>query len=197
VETRVAALNQHRGIPDVAYDSDVLTSSFIWVGFFPNLFYDGWYSASGTSEASPQWGGIVAIANQFAGHPLGFLNPKLYALGAASGSEVFDDITFGSNAFPYAGVPGYLATPGWDLASGWGTPKADALVRALAQMKDEGCGNACDDHISESQYHPAEQAATGRVPALGGPANSLNGRLGWQAAMPRQTHAQTPAISSR
>jgi subtilase family serine protease len=128
-------LNQHRGIPDVAYDSDVLTSSFIWIGFFPNLLYNGWYSSSGTSEASPQWAGIAAIANQFAGHSLGFLNPKLYALGYANGSDVFHDITFGSNAFPYAAVPGYLATPGWDLTSGWGTPRVDALVRALAEMQ--------------------------------------------------------------
>ena len=130
-------LNGYRGFPDVAYNADGLTPIWIYVGFFPDAPQNGWYTAMGTSEGSPQWAGIVAIANQYAGRPLGFLNPKLYALGArGDGSKYFHDITFGSNAFPFAGVPGYLATPGWDLTTGWGTPKADKLVKALAQQGD-------------------------------------------------------------
>ena len=127
-------LNGYRGFPDVAYNADGLTPTWVYASFFPDPAQVGWYTVFGTSEGSPQWAGIVAIANQYAGRPLGFLNPKLYALGArADSSKYFHDITFGSNAFVFAGVPGYLATPGWDLTTGWGTPKADKLVKALAQ----------------------------------------------------------------
>jgi subtilase family serine protease len=86
----------------------------------------GFYSICGTSEGSPQWAGIVADLNQFAGRPLGFLNPALYALGGSGRfSTVGRDITVGNNALldvPGATAPGYSATPGWDPASGWGTP---------------------------------------------------------------------------
>ena len=43
----------------------------------------GWYPACGTSEATPLFAGIVALADQVAGHPLGLINPALYQLSAA------------------------------------------------------------------------------------------------------------------
>lgn len=129
-------LNNHRGIPDVAFNADMLTPTLFYAGFFPIPALNGYYTASGTSVGTPQWAGIVAIANQFAGHPLGFLNPKLYSIaGRDDGAQSFRDITFGSNAFPFAGVAGYTATRGWDLATGWGTPKVDQLVQQLADQQ--------------------------------------------------------------
>jgi subtilase family serine protease len=122
-------LNNHRGIPDVAYNADPNTPILVYLSFLGPQ-YAGYYSIGGTSEGSPQWAGIIADANQLAGHPLGFLNPKLYAIGAES--DLFHDITFGSNASN--GVPGYTATPGWDLMSGWGTPDLGSLVWKMAQQ---------------------------------------------------------------
>jgi subtilase family serine protease len=122
-------LNGHRGIPDVAYNADGSTSILIYLSFLgPSAA--GYYAIGGTSEGSPQWAGIIADANQLAGHPLGFLNPKLYSLGR---SELFHDIVFGANALN--GVPGYVATRGWDLTTGWGTPNASRLVRELADSE--------------------------------------------------------------
>lgn len=107
----------------------------VYVGFFPNPNNNGYYSIGGTSEGSPQWAGIIADANQLAGQPLGFLNPKLYLLRAlGEQSDFFHDIRFGSNASPFYGVPGYIASPGWDLTTGWGTPKVEKLVRELAKQ---------------------------------------------------------------
>ena len=127
-------LQHHRGIPDVAYNADPNTPIVIYVGFFPNPADDGYYFASGTSEGPPQWAGIVADANQLAGHPLGFLNPQLYVLGATDGqSPFFHDITVGNDGF--SGVPGYDATPGWDLADGWGTPNVSSLAGELAKSR--------------------------------------------------------------
>jgi subtilase family serine protease len=124
-------LNNYRGIPDVAYNADPNTAILIYVSFLGPQ-NAGFYFIGGTSEGSPQWAGIIADANQLAGHALGFLNPKLYAIGAES--DLFHDITFGSNAFNgFNGVPGYIATPGWDLATGWGTPDLGKLVSEMAK----------------------------------------------------------------
>jgi subtilase family serine protease len=111
-------LQNHRGIPDVAYDADPKTGIPIYTSFF----FPSYNTFFGTSIGSPGWAGIIADANQMAGHPLGFLNPKLYLLGATIGqSKFFHDITIGNNSFN--GVPGYRATIGWDFTTGWGTPK--------------------------------------------------------------------------
>lgn len=128
-------LDNHRGLPDIAYNADPRTAILIYLSFL-GANAAGYYFIGGTSEGSPQWAGIIADANQLAGHPLGFLNPKLYSLGASAlQSQFFHDITFGSNAFNgFNGVPGYSATVGWDFDTGWGTPRLGNLVQELARQ---------------------------------------------------------------
>ena len=90
------------------------------------------FGFSGTSCGSPQWAALVAIANQVAGHRLGDINPTLYALGQ-SGADVYNDVTVGNNSVPAPfDITGFSAGPGWDAATGWGSPKANNLVPALA-----------------------------------------------------------------
>jgi subtilase family serine protease len=132
-----STLAGHRGVPDVSYNADDANSAiFVYTSFLGAAYGPaavGYYLIGGTSEGAPQWAGIVADLNQYAHAPLGFLNPKLYALGAAGLFPVFGhDITQGNNS--YGGVPGYSATPGWDPASGWGTPKFDLLPEKWAQF---------------------------------------------------------------
>jgi subtilase family serine protease len=123
-------LGGRRGIPDVTYNADPNTPIWVYFGFFPDPSDNGFYFAAGTSAGSPQWAGITADANQLAGRPLGFLNPALYAIGAAhEQTEFFHDITVGNNAFN--SLSGYKAGPGWDLASGWGTPNLSELLWEL------------------------------------------------------------------
>jgi subtilase family serine protease len=113
-------LGGYRGIPDLSFNADPNTGILIYLSFFGPAAA-GYYFIGGTSEGSPTWAGIVADLNQFAGHPLGFLNPRLYALGRHGGIyDFFHDVTIGNNSI--AGVPGYNATAGWDLTTGWGTP---------------------------------------------------------------------------
>jgi subtilase family serine protease len=125
-------LKGHRGVPDMAYSANARTASVLAYCSFLGAGTEGFYLFGGTSEGAPQWAGIVAIANQYAHHPLGFLNPKLYALGKLHASSFYHDVTSGNNSG--RGVTGYEAAPGWDLTTGWGTPNADALVRALARL---------------------------------------------------------------
>jgi subtilase family serine protease len=121
-------LHGHRGIPDVSYNADGFNSPILVYLSFLGDDEAGYYFIGGTSEGSPQWAGIVADLNQLAGFPLGFLNPKLYALGGAGQFTRYErDITQGNNS--YGGVAGYSAAPGWDPASGWGTPNLSQLLK--------------------------------------------------------------------
>jgi subtilase family serine protease len=74
----------------------------------------------------------MAIADQMAGHPLGYINPALYKLGLGSTySQDFHDITVGNNSATSVGVQGYSAVSGWDPITGLGTPNAAKLVPDL------------------------------------------------------------------
>jgi subtilase family serine protease len=89
---------------------------------------------AGTSAAAPSWAGLVAMLNQLSGQRAGLLNPKLYALGNAQtsgGTAVFHDIVDGSNSTTQA--KGFPAKPGYDLATGWGSPDVPALFAALRE----------------------------------------------------------------
>ena len=126
-----------RGTPDISMSAAVSGGSWIYASFDPSGA-GGWEILGGTSEATPMFAGIVALAGQVAGHRLGDINPALYALGAASRSTSdpsrtgIVDVTTGSNT--YGSVTGYTAAPGYDLASGWGTIDAARFVPALARV---------------------------------------------------------------
>ena len=122
--------NDHRGVPDVSADADPYTG----LGIYLNGI---WTRAGGTSASAPAWAGIMAIANQMAGHPLGFINPGLYKLAASKTyQQDFHDIVKGNNTNVAAKVQGYPAIPGWDPVTGLGTPNAEKLIPDLiAAMK--------------------------------------------------------------
>jgi len=118
-------LNHRRGVPDIASSADP--------GFGLAIYTAGsWDVVGGTSAASPLWAGIAAIADDMAGHALGFLNTKLYKVEASSvGAKAFNDITSGDNTNTDNNVQGYAATTGWDPITGLGTPNAAVLLPAL------------------------------------------------------------------
>ena len=125
-------VGNHRGTPDISMSAAVDGGAWVYASFDPTQV--GWGIVGGTSEATPIFSGIVALADQVAGHRLGEINPALYLLGTLSRVTRLPvgivDITAGNNSF--AGVTGYNAGPGYDLASGWGTIDAARFVPALA-----------------------------------------------------------------
>jgi subtilase family serine protease len=130
-------LGGRRGVPDVSYNADCNNVILVYLSYL-GAADAGFYGICGTSEGSPQWAGIVADLNQYAGRPLGFLNPALYALGGIGRfGSLGRDITVGNNALldvPGAVAPGYSATRGWDLASGWGTPNLVELPKHAFEL---------------------------------------------------------------
>ncbi|HXY43342.1 MAG TPA: S53 family peptidase, partial [Acidimicrobiales bacterium] len=130
-----AVVGKHRGIPDVSMDASCNPGAYVYASY-PGTF-GGESPVCGTSLASPLFAGIVALADQLAGHDLGLLNPTLYRLGADHAPGLVD-VTHGNNSVRIplkdgtAVVTGFAAVKGYDLASGWGTVKAAALVPELA-----------------------------------------------------------------
>ena len=122
-----------RGVPDVAADAGQPAGP-------PIVFAGGIIEErpSGTSGSAPLWGGVIALADQYAHHDLGFVNPAIYRIGRSpSYHKAFHDVTAGNNdvtAGSSATVTGYQAGPGWDPVTGWGSPDAQVLVPLLGLL---------------------------------------------------------------
>jgi subtilase family serine protease len=129
-------LQEERGVPDVAYNAGVVGGVIVHLGFLPGFPPSGaFFIFGGTSAGAPQWSGIIADINQAVGHQVGFLNNRLYKLGK-HGQLPFHDITIGDNGFNF--VTGFSAVPGYDLATGWGTPNfGNILAGLLGGMNDD------------------------------------------------------------
>ncbi len=129
-----------RGVPDVTFPAaNLLAYDSAEDGALvkANPEWQHWDVAAGTSIAAAAWAGLIAIADQMRGQPLGLIQPALYSLGG----QDMHDITNGDNS--YANVPGYQAQKGYDLVSGWGTPIANTFVPALLR-KAEQSSSGCD-----------------------------------------------------
>ncbi len=140
-----------RNIPDVA-----LTADNVYV-----LYGNGTSTTvGGTSCAAPLWAGVAALINQQAAanglSAVGFMNPAIYTIGkGATYSTVFHDVTAGNN-FDSASPSLFSAVSGFDLCTGWGTPKIGALINALA-------GPPAPLIISNSLAITAESCPSGAV----------------------------------
>lgn len=119
-----------RGVPDISMDSSCRT----WVVVLDTApGFGGYFGVCGTSAASPMFSGLVAIADQMAGHNLGAINGSLYSIATSSAySTSMFDVTVGDNIQAGTGIPGYSAGTGWDAVTGLGTPNAAVLVPLLA-----------------------------------------------------------------
>lgn len=112
-----------RYVPDVSADADPQTGYAI-VCTVSAAQCSGSLVVGGTSAAAPLWAGGMALVSQSlakAGKSLGNTNAALYALQGKG----FHDVTQGDNLH-------YQAGPGYDLATGWGSPDFASLADAIA-----------------------------------------------------------------
>jgi subtilase family serine protease len=126
----------HRGLPDISMSAACSGAVNLYQTFGGQP--PGWYAACGTSESSPLFAGIVALADQVAGHRLGLINPALYRL-ASQHAPGLVSVRSGNNtvSFRQGGkrhtVRGYGARAGYNLATGVGTINAQLFVPELAR----------------------------------------------------------------
>ncbi len=130
-----------RGVPDVAALGDPQTGYLIGqTQTFPNgVSYDE-YRIGGTSLSSPIFAGLMALADQAAGHAHGFANPLFYSNPSAfydvlavntavarrnfvNNVDATDGTTDHLRTFnDYSGSPTQSTGTGWDNVTGLGTP---------------------------------------------------------------------------
>jgi subtilase family serine protease len=125
-----------RGVPDIAYQASSRTGVLVYMSLGAtttsgtgcggaNPCSTGWYVVGGTSASSPQWAGLIAIADQIAGRDLGYINPALYQIAnnPAQYANDYFDVTTGNNGYP--------ASQGWDAVTGLGSPNVANLLPDL------------------------------------------------------------------
>lgn len=125
-----SVVGDRRGTPDISMSAAVDGGAWVYSSYDPTAV--GWDVYGGTSEASPLFSGIVALADQVAGHRVGDIQNALYTLDKKSPAySGIVDVKDGTNN-SYAGVTGYTAVKGYDMATGVGTIDAARFVPALA-----------------------------------------------------------------
>ena len=124
------ALRGRRGVPDVAAVAAEGSPPVIYVA-------GAWTPIAGTSAAAPQWAALIALADQAAGRDLGPVNGALYRLAGSprSRADIYD-VTHGATVGPADNGAsldgaGFAAAPGWDAATGLGSPRASGLIPDL------------------------------------------------------------------
>jgi hypothetical protein len=105
---------------------------------YPDIAMD---ANDGTSQASPTFAGILALATQVRHADLGTVNPALAALGPRGTAAGIVDVPAGYTNTAY-GVTGFSTATGYDIASAWGTIFAPAFVPALVGQIDRQHGPA-------------------------------------------------------
>jgi len=127
----------HRGVPDISMSAACTGAVNVFQSFGGQPA--GWYALCGTSEATPLFAGIVALADQVAGHPLGLINPALYKLASEHAPGLVrvlsgnNTVSFRQHGRSYT-VHGFAARPGYNLATGLGTVNAQFFVTELARL---------------------------------------------------------------
>lgn len=128
----LAGTNAGRAVPDVAADAAPSTGMALTISENDQEYTV--LGASGTSASTPLWAALIALADQSAGHDLGFVNPAIYRIGR-SRVRAFHDLTTGNNTVTVSDqtINGYRARPGYDPVTGWGSPNARVLIPLLTR----------------------------------------------------------------
>ncbi|MBV9605081.1 MAG: putative Ig domain-containing protein [Solirubrobacterales bacterium] len=197
-----------REVPDVSADASPSTGYVIyWNGSngAGGTAPVGWQVVGGTSGAAPTWAALIALANASSacrGTSVGFANPALYNAAGAAYAADFNDTTAGNNDMTGTNLGQFAAGPGYDMASGLGTPNGSALA-----------GSLCTDAIALA--NPGAQRSTLHAPvslqikasdtrgegvvfsASGLPAGlSINASTGKISGSPRHIGTSTVTVSA-
>ena len=120
-----------RAEPDIAADADPQTGAYVYVNGAATTI-------GGTSLSAPLWAGFAADVTQYLaahGTGMGFAAPTIYQLGTTPATALrdFHDVTQGYND-PGSSAQGYRAGPGYDVASGFGSPNVATFAADYAAL---------------------------------------------------------------
>lgn len=152
-----AASGDCREVPDVSADASPSTGYVIYwngTGAAGLGQPQGWQLVGGTSGAAPAWAALIALVNASSacdGTRVGFANPALYNAAATNYAGAFNDTTSGNNDMTGSNLGQFAAGPGYDMATGLGSPNGSALTGAL-----------CADSVSVG--NPGPQRSTLNTP---------------------------------
>lgn len=140
-----------RGVPDLAWSASGLGRII--------KYTDGtWTANEGTSVASPQVAALIALVNQYLEQQdmdyVGHLNQWLYQIdddnafndilpvsqGTVLAGEQVNNRTFeytDDGALVYSDVLGYPVIEGWDMTTGFGSPRGKYFLEALVEVMSE------------------------------------------------------------
>jgi hypothetical protein len=146
-----------RTTPDLSFDANPYTGYYLYDSFETG---GTWFEVGGTSAGAPLASAMVAIADQ--GRALAgkaSLNgatqtlPAIYALASSAYGTYFHDVTSGFN--------GYYAGPGYDLVTGLGSPRVNALVSGLVSVSGTGSNLFAKAAVSTPTSTSSSSATTG------------------------------------
>lgn len=132
------ASSKKRKVADVAFNADPKTGQYVAI-MAQGANSASWYSMGGTSLSTPQWAGIVAVANAMRANqqgPLGLVQNLIYPSSktAATYASVFNDISVGRSG-------GFSAATGYDIPTGLGSPNVTAFLNLATGQSVGGGGN--------------------------------------------------------
>jgi subtilase family serine protease len=129
-----------RETPDVSADADIFTglaeyctgpanTNSLCHSLLAGQPDPGWFEVGGTSQSTPIWASITTDRDSYTGSRTGNINPLVYLLFNIAPSVYFHDITGIGPAQQAATNNGlFPTTPGYDMATGIGTPDMTALI---------------------------------------------------------------------
>lgn len=162
----------------------------------------GWFTVTGTSASAPQWAGLIAVADQGRAlvEGLGSLYNPVIDINSLPNRD-FHDVTTGAVWRPWGYQP---AGPGWDFATGWGTPNAvgmvDDLLKAepnirmkypfLASSSDAGPSTSSSPAAGATSPVKVSSLATSRLAEFRGVEKPVIVPDGWAADLVRARAAR-------
>ena len=156
--SEVRSTTPMRVVPDISMEADPATGMLVGeTQTFPDGTYYDQYRIGGTSVASPLFAGVIARADQKAGHSLGFLNPDLYSL-------------YGNSAALYdVGPAGKQDQSRADYANS--IDSSDGILYSTRIIDYEGPEQYCDSSGTCTTQNVALNAASGydNMTGLGAP----------------------------
>lgn len=123
-----------RAVADVAFNADPSSGQYV-ATIAQGSTTVRWVSAGGTSLATPQWAGLLAVANAMRvatgksvlGQPHAAIYQQIGVVPTQY-TAAFKDVTTGSHGT----CTTCTAKTGYDTPTGWGTPNASALLTSLS-----------------------------------------------------------------